>query len=181
MAVFIDYGPEWEAAWSRHVEEWTPPDENYIPASTLQHEPLLQTESEQLADPYPDNIIFYCHYDYEIGDPAKTWRWEDDWIGLPWYPCKVISRSEVKDGKAVGYLYNMQMLTEDEIEEGRILAPHVAIPSGGDHSHVLSHVPRWAIEAKDKLYTKDEFVTKSLFRHEMMMPDDIFPKAWMNK
>lgn len=163
--------------------EWSPPtgSDKYIPASTLQ-EPL-RTASEQRSDPYPDNIVFYCHYDYEPGISEGPWIWQDEWIGLRMNPCKIISREAGTgdvvdaDGKMV-YYYTLVMLTEDELQYGNgILPPVEVIPSG--ENHLLANVPGWAIEVRDKLYTKDEFV-KNSFRHEMMMPDEIFPKSWKN-
>jgi hypothetical protein len=40
--VFIDYGPEWEAAWENHVASWTPPQRSkrYMPASIANRIPL---------------------------------------------------------------------------------------------------------------------------------------------
>jgi len=43
----------------------------------------------------------------------------------------------------------------------------------------MINVPGYAIDARDRQYTKDEFI-ENAFRHEMMMPDDIFPDDWMN-
>mmetsp|Transcript_22068 Transcript_22068/g.53421 ORF Transcript_22068/g.53421 Transcript_22068/m.53421 type:complete len:473 (-) Transcript_22068:444-1862(-) len=176
--VFIDYGPEWEVAWDAHVKEWSPPDgsDEYSPASMLQ-EPL-RTVTEQISEPYPDNIVFYCYYDYEPGMPEGSWVWQDEWVDLQICSCEVVSCEKVgqdADEKPV-YSYTMAMLTEGEIEDGTIQFED-SIPSG--ENHILTNVPRWAIEVRDKLYSKDEFLQNS-FRHEMMMLDDIFPDTWKN-
>ena len=47
-----------------------------------------------------------------------------------------------------------------------------AIPDG--ESHVMTEIPQSAIEARDKMYTKNEYMPNS-FWHEMMIPDDVFP------
>ena len=51
------------------------------------------------------------------------------------------------------------------------------IPEG--EVHIIHDIPRFAIEVRDKMYTKNEFLSGS-FRHPMMLPDDIFPETWMN-
>eukprot|EP00571_Detonula_confervacea_P007826 CAMPEP_0172326942 /NCGR_PEP_ID=MMETSP1058-20130122/58069_1 /TAXON_ID=83371 /ORGANISM="Detonula confervacea, Strain CCMP 353" /LENGTH=602 /DNA_ID=CAMNT_0013043851 /DNA_START=67 /DNA_END=1875 /DNA_ORIENTATION=- len=173
--VLIDYGPEWEVAWNKYKKGWSPlaRSDKYVPASMLQ-EPF-RTATEQLSQPYPDNIVFYCHYEYEIGVSEGPWVWEDEWKELALYPCRIFSR-EASDAERTAYYYTMVILNENELEYG-IIPPLVGIPSG--ENHILTNVPRWAIEVRDKLYTKDEFLSKS-FRHEMMMPNEIFPETWKN-
>ena len=70
------------------------------------------------------------------------------------------------------------MLGEDGHEDGTVYNAHQhKIPVG--ENHILTNVPRHAIQVRDKLYSKDEFIENS-FRHEMMMPDEIFPESWRN-
>ncbi len=45
--------------------------------------------------------------------------------------------------------------------------------------HIITDVPWNAIKFKEKQYTSDVFL-KNAFRHEMKLPDEIFPKSWMN-
>jgi hypothetical protein len=47
------------------------------------------------------------------------------------------------------------------------------------HDVVLFAVPRDALFS-DMPYTRDHSLVSS-FRHEMMVPGDMFPKAWMNR
>ena len=179
--VFIDYGPEWEEAWDKYIEEWTPPvgSEEYLPASTLQKDisTPLRTAKEQLAEPYQDHIVFYCHYQYEPGTPEGTRLWMDEWENLPMSPCRIISREPDVDAynNTTSYYYAVVMLDEDELEDGMVYQHK--IPAG--ENHILTNVPRHAIQVRDKLYSKDEFIENS-FRHEMMMPDEIFPESWRN-
>lgn len=184
--MFIDYGPEWEEAWNKHVNQWSaPPDsENYQSASILQKDLSIQlrTETEQQSEPYPDNFLFYCHYSYEPGTLEGPWEWMDEWGGLPMTPCKIVSRelSNVDDSGSA-YHYTTVMLDADAMEalQGAALTGMGQfIPSG--ETHILTNVPRWAIQVRDKLYSKDEFLANA-FRHEMMMPDNIFPETWKNK
>lgn len=173
------------------MKEWSaPPDsENYQSAPTLQKDLSipLRTEMEQESEPYSDNLLFYCHYQYRPGYAAGTREWRDEWggrgktEGLPLSPCKILSR-ELDDTDASGsaYNYTVVMLDKDELEGLRDVAlegTSYPIPSGS--KHIMNNVPRWAISVRDKLYSKDEFLANA-FRHEMMMPDEIFPEAWKN-
>ncbi|KAL3781515.1 hypothetical protein ACHAW5_000731 [Stephanodiscus triporus] len=181
--VFLDYGPEWEAAWDEYVRQWEPPpgSKGYVPASMLK-EPL-RTLEEQSSEPYPDNVIFYCHYDYHPGDVEGSFEWEDDWMELRLGPCQIISRGapsmeEDAEEDEVVYVYTTIMLTMDQVDTDMILTFMLPLPRPGE-VHILTDVPRWAIEVRDKPYAKDEFAPRA-FRHEMMMPDDMFPEAWKN-
>ncbi|KAL3815562.1 hypothetical protein ACHAXA_001966 [Cyclostephanos tholiformis] len=192
--VFLDYGPEWVAAWEEYVVRWRPTlgSEDYVPASLIE-EPL-RTVEEQYSMPYPDNVIFYCHYDYHRGDSQGSFIWEDDWMELRLCPCQIISRavergSGTEKGEGVEYSYTTKMLTVDQVDNidkiPMFMWSHIVMPSLEDvvpptgEAHVLTKVPRRAIKVCDKPYTKEEFVSGA-FRHEMMIPDDVFPEAWMN-
>lgn len=50
---------------------------------------------------------------------------------------------------------------------------------GFKEQHEVENVPRRAIQFVNVRYTSDVFL-KNSFRHEMILPDDVFPKAWMN-
>ena len=63
--IFLDYGDDWEKAWTEHVKNWKPPidAEDYISARQwVQENPdaMLRTEEEQGIDPYPDNFEMRC-------------------------------------------------------------------------------------------------------------------------
>jgi hypothetical protein len=209
--VFLDYGSDWQAAWDKYVKEWSPlpNSDKYMSASMIITDPL-RTAVEQLTDPYPNNIIFYCHYDDTPNMTEGRYPWEEKWLSIVTRPCKVLSRREVataeevaigaiqEDGTtkssttkptSVWYYYTMAMLTEDEIigddddddgDEGYIV-PNFHIPDDERDGHVLVDVPRHAIKVQDRLYSKDEFLKgKHAFRHEIMLPDEIFPEAWRN-
>lgn len=177
--VFLDYGPEWDEAWNDYMKKWTPPPDSdeYVPAASLE-EPY-RTEEEELLKPYSDNIVFYCAYGYEQGMPEGVYNWVDEWYELfaP-YPCEIESREARgvdSDGNTM-YYYEVVMLDESEIIEGMVIKTAV-IPEGEEHTMI--NVPGYAIDVRDRQYTKDEFIDNA-FRHEMIMPDDIFPDDWKN-
>ena len=51
------------------------------------------------------------------------------------------------------------------------------IPNGT--THIVTSVPRHAIQFSNKLYTTDQH-SQHAFRHEIHMPDKIFPEKWKN-
>jgi hypothetical protein len=199
--VFLDYGIEWEMAWNDYVRDWTPPlgsETSYFPASSICENEPLRTIDEQVIEPYPDNIIFYCHYDYHPGMEEGEYRWDNAWASeLLLIPCQIITREyRTTFVDTVGYYYSTIMLTldqvdvstmmisnidntdDDEVDIPPLLLSNDVIPPRGT-VHVLTDVPRWAIKVRDKMYSKDEYKVRS-FRHEMMIPNDMFPEMWKN-
>lgn len=174
--VFLDYGPEWEKAWEAHVRDWEPPvgSEEFQSAKEVIKDystPLWTEEEGQLeTHQHLQHIIFYC--------PE-----ESEWEGYdytPLRPCKIARRfqnSSNSDGEGP-FLYDVVMLTEDEIHDNIHLGPeYKSIPLG--QTILVKDVPRSAIIVADEMYSKDEYM-RGTFRHEMMIPDDVFPKTWMN-
>ena len=41
------------------------------------------------------------------------------------------------------------------------------------------NVPQWGIQIVNTQYSSDMFLSNA-FRHELMVPDNIFPISWMN-
>jgi hypothetical protein len=67
---------------------------------------------------------------------------------------------------------------DDEVDTPPLPLSNDVIPPRGT-VHVLTDVPRWAIKVRDGMYSKDEYKVRS-FRHEMMIPNDMFPEMWKN-
>jgi hypothetical protein len=160
--LFLDYGDEFEKAWNNHVKKWKPPKHSkfYADAHTFNakmKDSILRTQGEQEIDPYPRNLAMHCHPNLRKND----WReaierndiaWRIDKKGIR---CDILSRSKLKEGK---FSYVVQF-EQDAIRDG---------------------VPRSAIHFVDKPYTTD-FHLEGVFRHEIGIPDEIFPKRWKNK
>jgi len=187
--VFLDYGDEWQQAWEEHVRTWKPPpdSESFVSAHEMERDRSapLRTVEEQQDDPYPRNIAFYCHYDYNPDLGSGPWQFESDWEDDPLYPCKIIARAETDGSEGDGgsqiteaIAYAVQILDASELEATPgYKVEHDLIPAGEEH--VITDVPRSAILVRDKLYSKDEFLPGA-FRHPMVFPDDIFPESWRN-
>lgn len=208
--VFIDYGREWEKQWNKYAKEWKPPvDSDYfVPAATLQNMAPLRTIFEQEDEPYPPNLVFYCHTesfgatnDLAMGGPGlNLWgegKWEHEWSQMndwyewgvsvrekvrwtPKFPCKIIYRSDEAafddDGNNIGHRYSAILLTAADYSQDDVRAETII---SLNEQYTIHDIPRAAITVRDKMYTKNEFLDGS-FRHSLHLPDDIFPKAWMN-
>mmetsp|Transcript_31362 Transcript_31362/g.46881 ORF Transcript_31362/g.46881 Transcript_31362/m.46881 type:complete len:93 (-) Transcript_31362:82-360(-) len=75
--------------------------------------------------------------------------------------------------------------TEDQITHKYLYVVEIDVEKTVDdvtsfHEHyIMTDVPWSAIKFMEKPYTSDIFL-KNAFRHEMKLPDEIFPKSWMN-
>ena len=180
--VLADYGTEWEGAWDRHVESWRPvPDAGaYVSASMLNREGgSVRTEDEQAVDPYPDNVHVVCYVPLlestSSGGGAQVWS---SWASMFHYsdnaqPCRVLRR--YIDNSAEGGTSVLSLRPRRQPSPHRRDLYEVMLRT----KKLMVDVPREAIEFVDKPYTKDQFLPNA-FRHEMKLPEGIFPEAWMD-
>ena len=165
----------------------------YVRAETLNKdmESPLRTIKEQMTEPYPHGVTMLCqvnpnHLAEYLFEPETVpffkREWEeklddpDDMDEVHKHKCNVTDRYLADDDSEDGqegeqkYLYTIVFDAkkrfdgqQDTIEE----------------RHEILDVPRDAIEFINTPYTSDVFL-KTAFRHEMKLPDEIFPIAWMN-
>ena len=186
--ITINYGQEWEQAWKRHTEEWTKPvdAENYVSAEELnaQDPPVIKTVEEQKEDPYPHSIVTSCYYEfvndksYEVdesgtyADRREQTVWIKNFVGLdvsvPDYlflrPCRIIERSMNND-------YKVQILNYDHQHRDQVIPDTYML--------IVKDMPRDALTFSDFAYSTDQHLPQA-FRHEMILPDELFPNAWRN-
>lgn len=186
--ITVDYGQEWEDAWKRHTEEWNKPAgaDNYVSADVLNAEDhtIVRTVEEQKENPYPYSIVTSCYFEYvheespqvddsgTYADPREQTVWVKDFVGLdasvPDYlfvrPCRVLERSDSNH-------YTVQILNYDHQHRDQL------IPD--THMLIVRSMPRDALTFTDFAYTTDLHL-RGAFRHEMMLPDSLFPEAWRN-
>uniref|UniRef100_A0A7S1YYF1 SET domain-containing protein n=1 Tax=Ditylum brightwellii TaxID=49249 RepID=A0A7S1YYF1_9STRA len=189
--IFLDYGAEWEAAWKEHVQNWTPPadSKDYVMATTfakLMEDQPIRTGGEQEEDPYPENLITACYYDYEesyeqYADaedeedhlPIFMQVWEETDLLFTCHhhlrPCLILSRGEEEDGET---FYTAEMFNLPDTTHGTDLIPDT------EH-HVVTNIPRRAITFVELMYEGDQHLEGS-FRHPIGFPDLIFPETWKN-
>jgi len=175
--VFIDYGRGWEEAWNGHVEEWEagPYDANYVPPSEFYKDLVVHTAVEQKSSPYPWNIMTTC-FVAEYGDEyTGPYGRQHRWVQTPSlfvysydeHECKVLLRERLDEyrSSSIRPLQN-DLYTAQVMMYGKRL--------------IISHIPRQAIGFVDRRYHSDQFITNA-FRHEIDIPDDIFPTAWKDQ
>jgi hypothetical protein len=161
--LFLDYGDEWEQAWLEYAAAWQPHEEwsSYVSAAQwnkLMIELPLRTQSEQIEDPYPNNLSLYCHSDLVHDDwmDRELRSWESREYG---HKCKVLRTR--RDGKSVTYHVILTIVDDEGV---------ITTVSRTD-------VPRNATKFFDLPYTTDMHLT-TVFRHELGIPEDKFPNAW---
>ena len=168
--------------------------EGYIRAETLNKDTIspIKTKEEQKSNPYPHGVVFKCqvnlnHKDAYLIEPETvpffTREWEEK-LDSPsdsednhyHKNCNVTDRYEMEDSSddeeeegAHKYLYTIFVDVEKQLED---LDPI-------KERHEIENVPRDAIQFVNVPYTSDVFL-KNSFRHEMHLPDSIFPESWKN-
>ncbi|KAL3941809.1 MAG: hypothetical protein SGBAC_003889 [Bacillariaceae sp.] len=168
--ILLDYGDEWEAAWQEHVQTWKPIPgaEDYISAAEMNQRPeRLRTEFEQIYDPYPTNlaIVFKESYRHEMGAYRDT-----DQMGR-----KTVTFSTGDSNKMTCEIMSAK--------KGYKRTTYTAVlgkRKGDEDMMLLENLPREAFEFQDRPHTEDLFLPNA-FRHDIRIPDDIFPEAWKNK
>ena len=155
--IFIDYGTAWEDAWQRHVKDYQPRSETYVPAFELNQRIDIDYRTGEDLEYEVDNVMLMCRL---------------------WYIQKFTS--DVKDDVECTIL-------KQRGQEDRFVAQLKSIRSFDDdgftrvtRGHILWDVPSDAFYFYDLPYTRDHY-TPNAFRHAMMIPDDMFPNVWKNK
>ena len=181
--IFLDYGEEWQKAWTEHVNNWSPgvKSQGYVSASDLNKDAenqhlVLRTSKEQESDPYPNNVQTLCRYripSFTRATDIKT-SWSTAHRMAKLHPCQIRSRS-----KLLGeYVYEVRIL--ERVSRHGMYANYekiAGVPRG--HSLVIRKVPRSGIAFGDRPYTIDMFLPNA-FRHEIVVSDDIWPESWKN-
>ena len=104
--VMLDYGAEWDAAWTHHVQNWQPMEnaDKFVDASELnclddrecKDTPVVLTHAEQEQNPYSEHLWMWCYFNYDDerntgwDDELDEWRSWGEYNGLNKfrYPCK---------------------------------------------------------------------------------------------
>jgi hypothetical protein len=165
-------------AWNKHVESYkalNPDyDSKYLHTSKW-NETKLRTKTELETNPYPPNFETVCVQSFTTvtskNDTDKK-RLHYEWIvhlrndTSHRVYCQVLDRQENLDRNET---YTVEMEIDDEEDE----------ENDGKKKIVVHNVPRNGIFLTDKVFTADWLLPNS-FRHEIMIPDHLMPKAWLN-
>lgn len=175
--LFLDYGVEWEKAWWEHVAQPRSGETYYVPAWQLNgdHTQPLYTVFEGIHGRlYPQRVDIRC--DKAFLDHSVT-EWEDairnerlqTWLfhnSQRLLPCEILRRKNW-EGRL---LYTVVMMEEYENDENG--QPQL-------NNHIVEDIPREGIKFVDRPYTSDLFLPGA-FRHDIRIPDKMFPDSWRN-
>jgi hypothetical protein len=169
--ILLDYGDDWEEAWNQHVEYWVPAKgaDVYVSSEELNLDltSRLKTVFEQIDDPYPFNLELFFDLAFQ-----NWWDW--------FYPLKKGKLSDYRIN-AGQYLVKCDIMKAYLGHDDRFYYDAIfSNPESEERHEWVKDVPREAFVFKDKPYTAD-FLQQNVFRHDMRIPDDIFPEAWKNK
>jgi hypothetical protein len=195
--IFLDYGTEWDHAWSEHIKRWEVEKksaplgaDNKVPyqsafewlaAHDTRKDRLWRTEEEQFSDPYPENLQTACYVSVhrffeELQDEgleyreAMDWRRSDETSHMACLrPCSITHRIDI-DGivKYHAIVHPMKRFEEPEECGGEYL------PSGG---LTVEEIPTEAVTLIDKPYSSDMHQPWA-FRQSMAFPENSFPSSW---
>lgn len=165
--IFLDYGFEWEKAWQQHIDTWAPVDgaEHYKSAEELNMDPeSIKTELELLSEPYPNSVKLYISKGFAGA--------RDGW--LPHWKHGTLDQFILKHNEYV----NVNVLHRESDRYGNTWYT-VSLPRKHKKPKKVSKVPVEAFRFFDQAYTTDMFQSNS-FRHDIRIPDHLFPEAWKN-
>ncbi|KAL3799289.1 hypothetical protein HJC23_013014 [Cyclotella cryptica] len=151
----------------------------------------IRTVEEQKQEPYPHSVDIQClvsighdasYLFAPLTIPLIKRRWMEEYDNdaqgdLTFHPCNITWRYNLRDiyGDPRSedefyheYEYDAELNVRKTFEDVII-----------HERHVITHIPWKAIRFFNKPYTSDIFLKKA-FRHEMDLPDGLWPEAWMN-
>ncbi|CAJ1957082.1 unnamed protein product [Cylindrotheca closterium] len=174
--ILIDYGIEWEEAWQKHVSNFKSPRKDYIPAFELNRMADLRVKTISEYDYKYHGINMFCRRYYVVQfdsdiEVSKDWEgFEDDRnVLLGIYPCRVVERHNDNS-------YTVEIIDKEYASvDDQYVWPHHEVVS-----HILFNVPRDIFYFRDEPNHRDHH-QKWSFRHDMRIPDDIFPEVWKNR
>lgn len=166
--ILLDYGDDWEEAWQQHRSKWKPLKNSlkYVSAYEMnRRNEQLKTVFEEIEEPYPSNLIlgFREGFNYSGSWRNRNETGTDDFF--------------FKDG--LSDMTNCEILQREEVNGQTLYAAVLNDKDNENKNVLLENLPREAFEFYDAPYTTDMFL-RNAFRHDIRIPDDMFPPAWKN-
>jgi hypothetical protein len=199
--IYMDYGEDWEEAWDKHVREWQPPTgvfTKYKPLEQFVEEnkekPIL-TDKEQLDNPYPGNIGFFCYFSPHISEEHMPFETEPSLALFEEVKDHFSqTRNSLIDKLAVDFdtlpaemqqitiisndWFGCEVIDRSETGDkyivrfyGDAFAARVPFPV------IMKNLPRSGIKTVPKPFLVDAYLPGT-FRHPIMLKDEIFPSHW---
>jgi len=170
--VLIDYGDEWEAAWTQHVAKWVPPPgaSAYISAFELNERERIPTirENEHHSEEHVDLLcraIYRKWFGLMTAKEEQEKKAEDESYDIYREKnyCRAVDRTDVQGEE----MYTVEYYSREVFESTSIYSVYA----------VLFFLPRDVFVYQDKPYSRDHAQPWS-FRHDLKIPDDIMPDVW---
>jgi hypothetical protein len=181
--IFMDYGPEWTAAWEAHVEDWNKkvasgdiPKEwpiRAIDMNDVYRTTPFKSEEELEKDPYPENLELKGFLMVEETANDGT---EDD--------PKVWGEPADRTAYDSENLFDVEIISVQTFEDDILAMPYnytVRWTNIHGANTYVQDVPHQAFVFVDAPGTGDQHGDNA-FRHHIGIPDDIFPTGlWRNQ
>ena len=98
-----------------------------------------------------------------------------------YWPC-IILRSQLSDDGSYLYIVHMHKVDDDESnnsDKNKTEEINVVSPKQPTENLIAENIPQAALRFFDLSYTDDTFLPNA-FRHDIRIPNDIFPQIWKN-
>ncbi|KAL3910821.1 MAG: hypothetical protein SGARI_001939 [Bacillariaceae sp.] len=183
--ITIDYGAAWEEAWQSHVHNFDRPRRNYLPAFELNRR--LQELEDALGDPTGNDaladlldlqwqgVTMFCREEYfpDIDWDVRKYKFgftdEEDYGDF--YKCRILFRNDTANSYIAEVLEHESWIENKYTDKEETWEERPEL--------LLLDIPRHAFIYRDDPAQRDHHQFWS-FRHDMRIPDDMFPEVWKN-
>ena len=207
--ITIDYGIEWEVAWQKHVESFKGMDEKamnvsgimdtrFVPAYELNNLIDLKLQTMEEGDYESQGLRLFCRKAYlgwsiPVLDNDNELEQHTDWNDQEVYPCRILTRFRHRfmgdkieihhDYRYMAEVFERSMefpQSENSNGKKRNIVSKISNQTQHHVRGLLFDVPRDAFYFKDQENHRHHHQVWS-FRHDMRIPDEIFPDSWRNR
>jgi len=192
--ITVDYGHEWDKAWDEHVQYFgNRIDAHYVPAYELNKLLDLKLQTMDEGDYEKQGLHLFCRKPYlewsgvvlrdsilvldsqqkEGKETTKIKRKEyHDWDEHQIFPCRIRQRHTTDDGNTL-YFAEIFERSESKLQHKASITQDLVLG-------ILFDLPRDAFYLEDQKYYRHHHQIWS-FRHDMRVPDLLFPEVWKNR
>lgn len=170
--LLIDYGKEWEMAWEHHISKWTPKTFKSQLLNEMEPPIELPIHTDWI---WPD-VHLWCRNLYGNTRPNQ----ESDVIA---FPCRVIGKAINQSSGEISYMAQRIKRFHGTKGEGKGNSGYVQRLCGETYGEILFDFPRDAFKFGNSFdwAEKHRYYTETWsFRHDLRIPDHLFPDKWKN-
>lgn len=174
--VFLDYGDAWEIAWQRHLENWQPVRaasayKNADELNKMLQEGLLDLPTE--FESKEENVNKFPNVKLACNNYFSDDLWRSDF-----YAGRMEKGLREYKENSVEYLYCYLLRRAMNTTSGKFMYT-VEARNDNDESFLWEDVPYEVFHFLDMPYGTDMFLPNA-FRHDIRIPDHMFPTLWRN-